>query len=106
MEEVNRILTKQGIAVLELQEFRDDHPSQYKNMIEIWDNERRIDFLNYLKKFKNIKIKKSKSRDWHYIIMNKSNKLNLKLNLIKTVNLEKINPKFWGKKIIYKIKGN
>ena len=104
LEDVNRILTKQGIAILELQEFRDDHPPEHKNMIEILDKEKSIDVLKYLKKFKNIKIKKSKGRYWHYIVMNKTNKLNLNLKLIKVVNLEEISPKFWGMKVIYKIK--
>ena len=77
IEETNRILTKQGLAVLELQEFRDDHPKEHKEMIEIWKNNKKINTLKYLKNFKNIKIKKSKGRDWHYIIMKKTKNLNI-----------------------------
>jgi ubiquinone/menaquinone biosynthesis C-methylase UbiE len=101
IEETNRILTKEGIAVLELQEYRSDHTKKYENLIEVWSNNKRIDFLNYLGEFKNIKVKKSKDRDWHYIIMKKVKKLNLNLKLTKFIDLEKISPKLWGKKVIY-----
>lgn len=100
IEEVNRILTNQGIAVLELQEYRSDHPKKYENLIEVWNNDKKIDFLKYLKKFKNIRIKKSKDRDWHYIIMRKAKKLDLSLKLIRYVDLEK-DFGLWGKKVIY-----
>ncbi len=102
IEEVNRILTKEGIAVLELQEYRRDHPKEYENLIEIWDDGKRIDVLKYLKKFKNIQIRKSVERDWHYIIMKEVAKLDLGLELVQTINLEEdICPDWWGSKLIY-----
>jgi ubiquinone/menaquinone biosynthesis C-methylase UbiE len=102
IEEVNRILTKEGIGILELQEYRSDHPKEYENLIEIWDNGKKIDFLEYLKKFKNIQIKKSKGRGWHYLIMKKTKNLKLRLKLVHFIDLEKdIYSGWWGKKVIY-----
>ena len=102
IKEVNRILTKDGIAVLELQEYRKDHPKEYENLIEIWDNGKRIDFLKYLRKFKNMQIKKSKGRDWHYLVMKKTKNLNLGLKLVQVIDLENdIYSGWWGKKVIY-----
>jgi len=102
IEEVNRILTKEGVAVLELQEIRKDHPKKYQKMIEIIDKKKKIDFLKYLGRFENIKIKKSKGRWWHYIIIKKSKDLKLGLKLIKVIELEKISNKYWGRKVIYR----
>lgn len=105
LEEVNRILTKQGIALLELQEYRGDHPKEYKNLIEIWADGKRVDVLKYLKKFKNIKIRKSKGRDWHYIVMKKKRNLNLGLKLVHAIELEnEIYNGWWGIKVIYILK--
>tara|TARA_Y100000310_G_scaffold324714_1_gene386957 strand:- start:1725 stop:2468 length:744 start_codon:yes stop_codon:yes gene_type:complete len=105
LEEVNRILTKEGVALLELQEFRDDHPIEYKNLFEIWEGKKRIDVLDYLRKFNNIKIKKSKGRDWHYIVMKKSKRFKLNLELVHYINLEEdICSDWWGSKLIYKLK--
>jgi len=102
IEEVNRILTKEGIAVLELQEYRGDHPKEYENLIEIWDGGKKIDFLKHLKKFKNIQIKKSKGRYWHYLVMKKVKNLNLRLKLVHCIDLENdIYSGWWGKKVIY-----
>jgi len=103
IEEVNRILTKQGRAVLELQEFRDDHPKEHKEMIEIWKSKKKINFLKYLKNFKNIKIKKSQGRDWHYIIMKKAKGFDLKLKLVKSISLENKTKKLWGEKVIFEV---
>lgn len=102
IEKVNRILTKKGIGVLELQEYRSDHPKEYENLIEIWDDGKNVDFLKYLKKFKNIQIKKSKGRAWHYLIMKKTKNLKLRLKLVHSIDLENdIYSGWWGKKVIY-----
>lgn len=109
IEESNRILTKEGIAALELEEVRNEHPLEYKNLFEIWDNGVKVDFLKYLKKFKNIKIKKSKNRPWHYILITKVKKLDFKLKYITSINLEEQfssnwEIRWWGKKSIYVVK--
>ena len=102
IEETNRILTKEGVAVLELQEHRKEHPKEYENLIEIWDNGKRINFLKYLGNFKNMQIKKSNGRDWHYLIMKKTRNLKLGLKLIQIIDLENdIYSGWWGKKVIY-----
>jgi ubiquinone/menaquinone biosynthesis C-methylase UbiE len=109
IEEVNRVLTKEGIAGLELEEERKEHPPEYRNLFEIWHNGERIEIIKYLKKFKNIKIKKSKNRPWHYILMTKARKLDFKLKFVTAIDLEgefsknwKI--RWWGKKSIYIVK--
>ena len=104
IEEVNRILTNHGLAVLELQEFRDDHPKKYKKMVAIWQDKKQIDFLRYLKKFSNLKIKKSRGRDWHYLIIKKSEGFKLNLKLKKVINVEKISSKYWGIKVLYELR--
>tara|TARA_Y100000034_G_scaffold88706_1_gene106480 strand:+ start:325 stop:1089 length:765 start_codon:yes stop_codon:yes gene_type:complete len=102
IEEVNRILTKEGKAVLELQEYRKEHPKEYENLIEIWHNGKKISVLQYLRKFKNIQIKKSKGRDWHYLVMNKTKNLKLGLKFVQVIELENdIYSDWWGKKVIY-----
>lgn len=107
IEETNRVLTKHGMAVLELQEYRDHHPKEYWDMIEVWAHGKKINILTYLKKFKNIKIKKSKGRCWHYIIMKKAKKLDFNLRFACAINLEEIYPSpiFRGKKSVYAVKG-
>ncbi len=104
IEEVNRVLIKGGIAVLELQEYRSDHPKKYQNMFEIRKDNKVISTIKYLNNFGNIKVRKSLGRDWHYIIMSKVKKLNLKLKLIKHIHVEKINKNWWGTKIICEIR--
>ncbi len=107
IEEAHRLLSEEGIGALELEQYRDTHPIEYQNLIEIWDKDgRRIDTLNYLRKFKNIQVKKSKNRPWHYIVMKKAKNFDLKLKLIKSINLEEIapSPVFWGTKSVYVVK--
>ena len=105
LEEINRILTKQGVALLELQEYREDHPKEYENLIEVWKDGKIVDFLKFLKKFKNIKVKKSKGRFWHYLVMSKSKNLRLGLKLIHKIRIEQdISDTLWGTKLIYRVK--
>ena|SRR3989344_1540081 len=107
IEETNRLLTKEGIAALELEEYRETHPAEYQNLIEIWNKEgKRIGVLDYLKRFKNIQVKKSKNRPWHYLVMRKAKNFDLKFKLIKSINLEEIAPSpiFWGTKSVYIVK--
>jgi ubiquinone/menaquinone biosynthesis C-methylase UbiE len=103
IQEANRVLTKQGMAVLELQEFREDHPKEYQDMIEVWDNGKKVNILFHLKKFKNIQIKKSTGRCWHYLIIRKTPNFNLNLRFVYFINLEEISPSpiFWGRKSVY-----
>ncbi len=106
IEETNRILTKEGIAALELEEERIEHPLEYQQLFEIWDNGKRVNILKLLKRYKNIKVKKSKNRPWHYILMAKAKRLDFKLKLITTIDLEgevskDWNIRWWGKKSIY-----
>ncbi len=101
LEEVNRLLTKKGISFIELQEFKRKHPQEYKNLFEVWDDCKLINSISYLRKFKNIKIKKMRLRDWHVLIIRKGKKFKLNLKLNRAFDLNKICKKWWGSKAIY-----
>lgn len=106
LEETNRLLTKEGIAIIEMQEIKGKHPVEYKNLFEIWNNCRLIPFKSYIKRFKNIKVKKSKwKKEWSVIIMKKSKKFKLNLKLMNCFgfDLNKICPKWRGDKAVYKV---
>jgi len=106
LEEVNRLLTKEGIAIIEMQEIKRSHPLEYRNLFEIWKGNKLILFENYIKKFKNIKVKKSKFRkDWSVIIMKKSNSFKLKLKLMNCFgfDINEICDKWRGDKAVYKV---
>jgi len=106
LEEANRLLTRQGIAKIEIQDHKLDNkskiPPEYQCLLEIWDNGRKIEFSRYVRRFNNIKVRKSEFRPWHYVVMRKASRFDLGLKLVETVNLEAINPgKWWGMKAIY-----
>jgi ubiquinone/menaquinone biosynthesis C-methylase UbiE len=110
LEEVNRILTDEGLAIIELQEMKEDYPVEYGTLFEIWDGEKKINCINYLKKFKNLKVRNSKlakslitsaRRNWHYAILKRAKRFNLGLRLIHSFDLNKIHGRWFGSKAIY-----
>lgn len=101
LEEVNRLLSKKGTAIIELDEYKKSHPLKYKNLFEIWDKDKEIDIIKYLKKFKNISSKKA-PKGWHVLNMTKGKNFKLKLRLISSFDLNNVYPKWWGTKAIYK----
>ncbi|MAG01820.1 hypothetical protein CMI42_00635 [Candidatus Pacearchaeota archaeon] len=103
LEEVNRLLTKEGKAVIELQERKSKHPIEYRSLFEIWDAGKEINLIKYLKQYKGIKIKKS-PREWHVLIMKKSKNFRFNLELINFINLNKICKSWWGTKSVYRMK--
>jgi len=103
LEEVNRVLTKNGTAVIELQEYKSKHQSEYKNLFEIWEENKLISSTDWLRKFKNLQIKKG-WREWHNVILKKSKNLDLHLKLINSFDLKKINEDYTGTKSVYRIK--
>ncbi len=104
LEEINRVLSKQGIAIIELQEKKKNYPPEFKNLFEVWKNNRRIDSISHLKKFKSLTIKNSKEWGWSYLIIKKSKNLKLNLMFINSIDLNKINPDWWGVKSVFLLK--
>jgi len=101
LEEVNRLLSKNGTAIIELQEYKPKHSIEYKNLFEIWHKDKIIRSMDYLKRFKNIKFKKYKWES-HVLEIKKSKNFKLNLKLITSFDLNNINPTWWGTKAIYK----
>ncbi len=105
LEEINRILTKEGKATIELQELKSTPPIGYRELFDIFDKGKRIESTKYLKRFKNINVRKSRTNKyWHVLTIKKEKKFNLGLNLITSFDIHKINPKWWGTKAIYVLK--
>ncbi|MBD3252812.1 methyltransferase domain-containing protein [Candidatus Pacearchaeota archaeon] len=105
LEEVNRLLTKTGKAVIEIQEIKRKHPAEYQNLFEIWDNNKIVLFRNYIRRFSNIKIKKGKwGKDCSVLIMKKSENFKLNLKLVNFLDLNQINSKWWGTKAVFVVR--
>jgi len=107
LEEVNRVLTKQGIAIIEMQNSKS--PPGYENIFEIWKskekNEKPILFKDFIKGYDNIKINKSsQSSGWSIVILKKSKTFKLGLRLVYSIDLHKINSEWWGTKSVYVLK--
>jgi SAM-dependent methyltransferase len=105
LEEVNRLLTPKGVARIDLQHRKDDYPVEYKHLFEIWDGDRQIDFVKYIKRFRNIQVKKAPDRPEGYILMTKAPRLDFGLSLNQTIDLNKIHSKWWGTKAVYALRG-
>ena len=107
LEEVNRLLTNKGKAIIEIQEIKSSHPPEYSNLFEIWENCKIIQFRDYIKRFRNIKVNKSKisGKNWSIINMKKSNnfKLNLKLMNCFGYDLNRICKNLRGDKAVYTV---
>lgn len=105
LEEVNRILTKQGKAIIEIQEIKRSHPPEYSNLFEIWENCKIIQFRDYIKRFRNINVKKSKfwGENCSVITMKKSKKFKLNLKLMNCFgyDINRICKKWRGDKAVY-----
>jgi len=114
-EECNRILKSGGIARIHLFETSIFGKKQeiisknkfflQKNFLEIKNNEKETDFIDYLKKFKNLKIKIGKRKDnFHSIIyleIRKIYSLNFNLKFVNSIDLSSIAPDKFGIKSIY-----
>jgi|TARA_B100002003_G_C14102527_1_gene530259 ubiquinone/menaquinone biosynthesis C-methylase UbiE len=102
LEEINRLLTKEGKAIIELQELKSTPLIGYRELFDVFDKDKRLDTIKYLRKFKNINARKSKSnQNWHVLTIKNTGKLDLKLKLITSFDINEINKKWWGTKAIY-----
>lgn len=107
LEEMNRILKKEGIARLHDHFIKPNHPQELRNLFEIWDDRKRIDVKDYIlkiKKFRNIQFRKTKENDLGYLLMRKGKNFKLNLHYITSFNLHKLGETLWGTKVIYAIK--
>ncbi len=103
IEEINRLLTKDGKAIIELQELKSTPPAGYKELFDIWEDNKRINPIKYLRRFTNINAKRSRTnKNWHVLTIKKAKKFKLGLKLITSFDLHEINSKWWGTKAIYK----
>ena len=110
LEEINRLLKKDGIAKIDVQHRKPifpghpEHPDEYKNLFEIWDNGKRLDFINYIKKFKNIQVRKARDSPFSYLVIKKSKNFKLNLKLVVHFDLNKIHKEWWGEKAVFVLK--
>ena len=102
IEEINRVMSKCGIAIIELQEYKKKYSSKYKNLFEIINKNEIINSIDWLRRFGNIKIEKG-FREWHNLIMKKSKKLDLHIKLINSTDVKQIDKNYTGTKSIFKV---
>ena len=113
-EECNRVLKKGGLARISLFETKQQPKKKVLHSLnkhgakyfwEIFQNRKEINFINYFKKIKNIRIGVGKRDDKDhaviYLEIKKSPKLDFNLKLTKIEDLRKIAPdRFWNKKYL------
>lgn len=114
-EECNRILKKDGIAKISLfeknmKESKAEVLGSLKNQnskyfLEIWDEIKEINFIEYFNEIKGIKIKCGRRTDNNhaviYLEIKKQPKLNFKLALFDYINMGVIAPDRFGMRSIY-----
>src|SRR3989344_5693300 len=104
LEECNRVLRKDGICRIQHSFSKTSLPLEYKNLFEIWNNKgERTDWQEYLKRFKNIQFKVTNKEHGEYIILRKAKNFKIGLELISSLDINQINPTWWGTKAVYRI---
>lgn len=117
LKEVNRILKKDGIAVLNPSfvkltprilalSNKVGYPPHYSVYYELWDRGKEIPFWNYIKNFKGVKVvwKKRGKKDGdkpQYVEIRKTDKLDFGLKLVTAINYNLIWKNRSGIKSIY-----
>ena len=108
LEEMNRILKKDGIARLhDAFKKKENYPVELMNLFDIWMNGKRIEVKDYIlnvKKFKNIQFNKTKENPMGYLLMKKGENFKLDLKYISSFDLHGLGENLWGSKVIYKAK--
>jgi ubiquinone/menaquinone biosynthesis C-methylase UbiE len=117
LEECNRILKKEGLARISVAFY--DHkkmysqkqgskikkwfeiPDQYSNFWEVWDKGKEIKIWDYCKKIKGLKVVGKDKESKQYLEIRKQPKIDFKLKLIGTIDLNFIWKKWGGVKSIY-----
>ena len=101
IEEINRVLTKEGVARIDLLMSPKNSPPRYRENIELWDKGVRIPFWAFAKRWKSIKKKRASKRP--YLHMTKARNLRFGAELVYSINFQRIHDSWWGRKSIYKI---
>ncbi len=105
LEEVNRLLTPDGVARIDINHRAAEYPLEYRDRIEIWDDERKIDFEEYMNAYKSVCFNyDAKSRPFGYLTMSKEQKMHFNIELVYAFDLNQIYDKWWGRKSIYRMK--
>lgn len=105
LEELNRIVSPNGIIITDIQDGSKDKPVKFRNRWEILDNGKKVSIYALLSKKRNIQLyKEKKNPQDKYIKMKKDKKFRLNLKMISSVDLHKINPDWWGKKTVFTLK--
>lgn len=104
LEEVNRILKTDGMARIHLQPpFKSIYPPEYRELFEIWQNNRRVKFKEYMQRFKNINVYGRKHGRANNIIIKKARKFKLNLKFVTYIDLNQIFDNWQGVKSIYAV---
>lgn len=102
LEEVARILSKEGVARITRFDVNLKVPSELSQLLRIYDNGEQVSFEKFIKKFKNIRIIKLPGE--RKAVEIKSGRLNFGLNLECVLNLNHLNKKWFGVQSIYSFK--
>ncbi|MFC1686110.1 methyltransferase domain-containing protein [Nanoarchaeota archaeon] len=103
-EEVARVLARGGIARITKPILNDELPKKYSQLLTIKDKKgkREVIFKHYVKGFKNIRLRALPSGKKCVEIS--PGKLKFNLKLLKTVNVNKINKKWFGIQSFYEVR--
>lgn len=99
-EEVNRILSKNGVARIEAALGRGGNksfPEQFRTAYEIWHRGKQIPIKQYLKHFRNLRILNNSG----CLEIRKAKKFQFGLTLVSSINYNKIWKQWYGVKSIY-----
>lgn len=64
LEQIHRVLSDDGIALIELRLHRRNIPSQYSTSIVVWENGTEVPFEDYVKRFSNLELKFPPRQRW------------------------------------------
>ncbi|MEK6919085.1 MAG: class I SAM-dependent methyltransferase [Nanoarchaeota archaeon] len=116
LQEANRVLAKNGVARIsspvpkvqwEGKRLRSHkqkgYPKWYYNYYEVWNNGKEVEFHEYIKKFRGVKVElyKNKVKGRNYIEIKKQPKLDLKLRLVASIDYNFLWKEWQGVKSIY-----
>lgn len=117
LEECNRLLKKDGVARISVAFY--DHkkmysqkprskikkwfemPKQYQNFWEIWDRGQEVKIWNYCKKINGLKVVGKDNESKQYLEIRKQPKLDFKLRLVSSIDINFIWKRWGGVKSIY-----
>ena len=103
LEEVNRVLCKEGVARIDVYMPRSDLPVEYARTLEIWHGESQIPFWEYVQRFGSLRKGEAKRRS--YLELRKTPVLHLDLEFVCAIDLNNICRAWYGSKSIYRAKG-